>query len=138
MAGMMKFGDYAQSLLEEFSVTNSGGGDPENKGELEGYEATKKPDGGVDIGKTATVADGEDIELKEDQDELVGCMVGGDQDINPTSMNADSKAELNEAMKWWKGKSLKEQEKIGLRLFKAKKKKDELKKKGVKKVGPKK
>ena len=138
MAGIKSFADYSQKLFEEFDVTNSGEGSPENKGELEAHLDTTKPDGGVDIGPTATVADAEDIELKEDADELEGCMVGSDQDINPAAMNADSKAELNEAMKWWKGKSLKEQEKVGLRLFKAKKKKEELKKKGVKKVGPKK
>lgn len=131
----MKFGEYAQKLFEEFSVTNSGEGDPENKGELEAHADTQKPDGGVAIGDTSTVADAEDIELKEEGDELEGCMVGSDQDINPTSMNADSKQELQEAMKWWKGKTLKEQEKIAVRLFKGKKKKSEAMKKGAKKVG---
>lgn len=131
----MKFGEYAQKLFEDFAVTNSGEGDPENKGELEANADTTKPNGGVDIGDTSTAAEAEDIELKEEGDELEGTMVGSDQDINVTAMNDDSKKELQEAMKWWKGKSLKEQEKVAFRLFKGKKKKDEMKKKGMKKVG---
>lgn len=132
---IMKFGDYASKLFEEFEVTNSGEDDPENKGELEAHADTQDVDGGVKIGDTSTVADATDIELKEDQDELEGCLVGGDQDINPTAMNDESKKELQEAMKWWKGKSLKEQEKVALRLFKGKKQKEDAKKKGAKKVG---
>lgn len=131
----MKFGDYASKLFEDFAVTNSGEGDPENAGELEAHMDTQKPDGGVDIGDTATVADGEDIELKEEGDELEGCMVGSDQDIAPAAMNDESKKELQEALKWWKGKSLKEQEKVAVRLFKAKGKKVDAMKKGAKKVG---
>lgn len=135
MTGILKFGDYAQKLFEDFDVTNSGEGSKENEGELEAARLAQQSNGGTAIDTTTTVADAEDIELKEDADELEGCMVGSDQDINPEAMNADSKSELNEAMKWWKGKSLKEQEKVGLRLFKAKKKKDDAKKKGAKKVG---
>jgi hypothetical protein len=135
---IMKFGDYAQKLFEDFDVLSGGEGTKENEGQLEGTMDTQKPNGGVTIGDTSTVADAEDIELKEGDDELVGTMVGSDQDIAPESMNDDSKKELMEAMKWWKGKSLKEQEKTAFRLFKGMKKKDDMKKKGMKKVGPKK
>jgi hypothetical protein len=132
---IMKFGDYAQKLFEDFEVTNSGEGTKENQGLLAADADTQKPNGGVTIDPGSTAAEAEDIELKEDGDELEGTMVGSDQNIEPATMNDDSKKELMEAMKWWKGKSLKEQEKAGFRLFKGMKKKEEMKKKGMKKVG---
>lgn len=150
--GIMKFGDYAQKLFEDFDATNAGEGDPMNKGELDAFNATREVDGGTDIDKTATVADGEDVDLKEEDialggseaapdeksDELTGAYVGSDEMTDPTQMNDESKKELQEAMRWWKKKSLKEQEKVAFRLFKGKKRKDEAEKKGAKKVGYKK
>lgn len=149
MSGIMKFGDYAQKLFEDFDATNAGEGDPMNKGELDAFAATRKPDGGTDIDTTSTAAEAEDVDLKEEDialggteaapsepsDELVGALVGSDEVTDPTQMNDESKKELQEAMKWWKKKSLKEQEKVAHRLYKGMKRKDEAKKKGAKKVG---
>lgn len=121
---MMKFGDYAQKLFE--GVDDEGEEDlakDTTAAVLAGTEAGASPNDGTDIddfGKSGIAATDADL-MEDDGDELTGTLVGGDEDINPEAMNADSKKELEEAKKWWKGKSLKEQEKVAFRLFKAKK-----------------
>lgn len=126
----MKFGDYARKLFEEVDfdpeeIGDQGEGPKEDEDELKDTRDADETGDGVDIDADdfGDVEKAKDIELDEDDDELKGVTVGGSEDIDPSKLNAASKAELTEAMRWWKSKSLKEQEKVAFRLFKAKKKK---------------
>jgi len=121
---MMKFGDYAQKLFEGVDDEGEEALAKEiSADQLAANAAATSENDGTDIddfGKSGIAATDADL-MEDDGDELTGTLVGGDEDINPEAMNADSKKELEEAKKWWKGKSLKEQEKVAFRLFKAKK-----------------